>query len=444
MPSVMVASGEKRASLLINRELVDRPSRAGSPAGPRARRQCLQGDRQARVVPSLPMQLPDVPVASCRMPIDGDRMAPSEPFWLRAKYALLTRDRRQQIRLAQSALANLLMLACVAILHVLDTTGLIAHGWVTQWTVDAVGGMVAVFVLIRSGRVMHWRDPSLTMEQMLYAILCSAVGYHLTGPMRAIVIPILAVVLMFGMFGMTQRQMRIVGVYTVAVFGAVSLHWLWRGDAGEPAGAELARLMMIMIIVAGVVALTGRLHGMRERSRAQREALTNALERIRELATRDELTGCLNRRAMHERLADEARRCARHGTPMCVALIDLDHFKDVNDLHGHAAGDRLLRTFGELARARLRVGDWLARWGGEEFLLLLTATDAAQARPCVQRVLEALDSPVFAEIAPGLAVTASAGLAECRPGDSVTAAIERADAALYRAKNAGRNRLMCG
>src|SRR4051794_25109623 len=147
----------------------------------RADNACRGSIRHAPRLRSLLMQLPDVPVASSRMPIDGDRATPREPLWLRAKYALLTRDRRQHIRLAQSGLAILLMLACVAMLHVLDTTGLIAHRWVMPWTVVAVGGMVSVFVLIRSGRVMHWRDPSLTMEQMLYAILCSAVGYWLTG-----------------------------------------------------------------------------------------------------------------------------------------------------------------------------------------------------------------------------------------------------------------------
>src|SRR5205814_6248152 len=124
----------------------------------------------------------------------------------RLKFALLTRDKRQQIRLAQSGLANLLMLACVAMLHVLDASGITDHRYIWPWTLCSVGGMVLVFAVIRSGRVMRWRDPSLTMVQMLYAVLCAAIGYGITGTARAVVIPILAIVLMFGMFGMTQRQ----------------------------------------------------------------------------------------------------------------------------------------------------------------------------------------------------------------------------------------------
>jgi len=199
--------------------------------------------------------------------------------------------------------------------------------------------------------------------------------------------------------------------------------------------------MMVAIMVAGVVLLTSRLHGMRERSRAQRQQLTAALERIQELATRDELTGCLNRRAMLERMAEESLRCARLAQPMCLVLLDLDHFKHINDRYGHAAGDRVLRGFAEVARSQLRGIDLLARWGGEEFLLMLVATDAIAGRACVQRLLDALAGMAFDALPDGMAVTCSAGMAECRGGESIIAAIERADQALYRAKAGGRNRV---
>jgi diguanylate cyclase (GGDEF)-like protein len=207
---------------------------------------------------------------------------------------------------------------------------------------------------------------------------------------------------------------------------------------------ELANYMMLCILVTGAMLLTGRLHGMRERSKEQRLALSNALERIGELATRDELTGCLNRRAMLERLSEESLRCARSGQVMCLVLLDIDHFKRINDVHGHAAGDQVLRGFAELARGQLRATDVLARWGGEEFLLMVVATDAQQAKVGVQRVLTRLASTQFDALPSGRFVTCSAGLTECRGADSIVAAVERADQALYRAKNGGRNRLECG
>jgi diguanylate cyclase (GGDEF)-like protein len=202
--------------------------------------------------------------------------------------------------------------------------------------------------------------------------------------------------------------------------------------------------MMIAIIVLGVVLLTSRLHGMRERMREQREQLAAALVRIGELATRDELTGCLNRRAMLERMAEAgvARRCL--GQPMCLVLLDLDHFKQVNDRHGHAVGDQVLKGFADLARAQLRGTDLLARWGGEEFLLLLEASPAEQGERCVQRLLDTLAATRFGDDGSGLAVTGSAGLAECRGDDCLASALERADRALYRAKAEGRNRVERG
>jgi diguanylate cyclase (GGDEF)-like protein len=396
------------------------------------------------------MNLQDPPIASRPMPFSNEPSSAAAPapknesLPVQIKHLLLTRDLRQQIRLAQAGLANLLMLACVGMLHWLDAAGATNHPYVWPWTLSSVGGMVVVFALIRSGRVTHWRDPSLTMQQMLYAILFAGLGYCITGSARAVVIPILAVVLMFGMFGMSLRQVTVVGVYTLVVFGAGGVFWLRHPLPNEPAGVEVAHMMIVSIMIAGVVLLTGRLHGMRERSRRQRAALSTALERIRELATRDELTGCFNRRAMLERMAEESLRCVRSGSPMCLVLLDLDHFKHINDIHGHAAGDVVLRGFAELTRGQLRSTDVLGRWGGEEFLLMLGSTDAEQGQQCVMRVLNKLASAHFDAGPARLAVTSSAGMAECRGGESIVAAIERADKALYRAKSEGRNRLVCG
>lgn len=364
-----------------------------------------------------------------------------EPAWLRLKHLLLTRDQRQQIRLAQAGLANLLMTACVALMQVLNVYGITDPEWIWPWTAGAATGMVLPFALIRSGVTRHWRDPSLTLPQMLFAILCAVAGYCISGPSRSIVLPMVAVIMMFGMFGLTQRHMRIVGAYTLALFGAASVYWVTGPESGQPPGEEIARFMMMSTIVLGVLLLTSRLNGMRARASRQRLELAAALERIRELATRDELTDCLNRRAMQERLVEECSRASRAGQPLCVALLDLDHFKSINDRHGHAAGDAVLRGFAELARSRLRPTDLLARWGGEEFLLMLPATDGVQAHECVVRLLQSLAETRFEAVPGGRAVTASAGSTQWRAGETIESAIERADLALYRAKANGRNRL---
>lgn len=132
----------------------------------------------------------------------------------------------------------------------------------------------------------------------------------------------------------------------------------------------------------------------------------------------------------------EIERCERSGRTLCVLVIDVDQFKDVNDRFGHATGDRLLARVFEVARDALRRSDVLARFGGDEFVALLSDTDVDTARQVAER-LRALIAEIRS--GDGLTVTVSIGLSEFASGDDFAALFERADRALYEAKRAGRN-----
>jgi diguanylate cyclase (GGDEF)-like protein len=172
--------------------------------------------------------------------------------------------------------------------------------------------------------------------------------------------------------------------------------------------------------------------------------LLMASERVREefelLATRDALTGALTRRAVLQAGGEEFDRWRRYGQPLSLVLLDIDHFKQVNDRHGHQAGDRVLSGAVAAMRGELRVNDRLGRYGGEEFVILLPSTDAEAARASAERVRAALAAPAPE---PGIPpCSASLGVAWAQPGDtSLDALLARADAALYRAKANGRNRV---
>jgi diguanylate cyclase (GGDEF)-like protein len=159
----------------------------------------------------------------------------------------------------------------------------------------------------------------------------------------------------------------------------------------------------------------------------QRERLQSQLGTM---ARTDALTGLPNRRAWDEALDRELARANRSGAPVCVALLDLDHFKEFNDLNGHPAGDTHLREAATMWSARLRSADLIARYGGEEFAVLLTATDGHQA----QELIESLRACVPSE------ETVSAGIAEWDGVESGHELVTRADRALYQAKHHGRNR----
>lgn len=170
-----------------------------------------------------------------------------------------------------------------------------------------------------------------------------------------------------------------------------------------------------------------------------------ARERLKQDGLIDPLTGVPNRRFFERRLREEIERWARHGQPLACMLADIDHFKSINDRFGHAAGDQTLRQVAAALGRGLRASDVLARYGGDEFILLLPETAATQAMAIAERLREAVAG--LASPPEGVdQVSISIGLACLRQGDDETGAaarlLERADAALYQAKAAGRNRVM--
>lgn len=164
-------------------------------------------------------------------------------------------------------------------------------------------------------------------------------------------------------------------------------------------------------------------------------------ERARHLATRDELTDLLNRRAFNTIAERDLARSLRQRYPLCLAFIDLDHFKRLNDDYGHSFGDTVLRLFAESWGDQLRTTDVLARYGGEEFVLLLPDTELAEARSILERGRSAIAAASIRCGDTPVTLTFSAGLAEALPGDDVDSLMSRADQALYRAKDSGRDRV---
>ena len=164
--------------------------------------------------------------------------------------------------------------------------------------------------------------------------------------------------------------------------------------------------------------------------------------RLRRLSDTDDLTGLANRRKLIDRLDEELSLSNRHATPLSLMILDLDHFKSINDTWGHLKGDQVLRTLAKLCCETLREEDLVARLGGEEFALLLPLTSIGRCRALAQRLCERIAAHDFG-LGPG-GVTVSIGIAEHRIGETRDALIARADQSLYAAKHGGRNRVMAG
>lgn len=275
---------------------------------------------------------------------------------------------------------------------------------------------------------------------MVWTITSGAVAYVLAGDARGVVPSVLAMILFFGTFGLTVAEVIGIGVYALLAF-ACAVAATTRFNTGPFGYLDAAYALMVLIVLGGSIALNLRIQRIRARLREQREALAHALAVNRELATRDELTGLPNRRAMQDLMGLEHRRSLRSGRPMLLAQLDIDHFKRINDAHGHATGDRALQAFASVVRASVRDTDVLARWGGEEFVLLLSETRLDDARDLVERLRQAVATMEIPHTEGVLRMTVSVGLAMHLPGDTVDLTLERADQALYTAKSLGRNRI---
>lgn len=302
-------------------------------------------------------------------------------------------------------------------------------------------GIAAFYLLVRASRALGLKPTTLAAAQGLFGIGCNMWAYSIAGPLRGATLMGLMVVVVFCTFALRPRQTLALAFAGLSGMGAT----MWWHQAQDPLHYPPAVEGVTFAIMAAcslaVTFLTGEMTKLRARLTRQREELAAAVDTIRTLATVDELTALANRRHMNEVLAAEERRQPAAGT--CIALLDIDRFKQINDRHGHAAGDVVLRSFAAALRAGLRDGDVVARWGGEEFLLMLPDTGIEQA----QALLERLRAGVAALAVPGLdglRIAFSGGISVRSGGEPFADTINRADKALYRAKSSGRDRVLVG
>ena len=201
----------------------------------------------------------------------------------------------------------------------------------------------------------------------------------------------------------------------------------------------LIALLLCLVIVAAFVILQRQLGTESRLAQKHREAEGRARELARRADT-DVLTGIANRQGFNDAMSREFSRARRFRHPLAIVIADLDHFKRVNDQHGHPVGDQVLVGAARMLATRVRESDFVARWGGEEFAVIASMTDAAGAARLAEKLRALME---VTHLGPVGALTASFGVAEMRPDDTVESMVRRADDALYEAKGSGRNQVRC-
>jgi diguanylate cyclase (GGDEF)-like protein len=355
---------------------------------------------------------------------------------------LLTRDTAQRLRLSQTLLAAAVLVVSVMVMQFYVWTGVVAAVPALLWSVVNVLGMMGFYGAQRMGWTRALAEPSLTAQQILFAVTSIAAAYALAGPARGGVFPALMLVMVFGVFALAPRQMLAVVVYAVLLFAVVMAVMVNRRPDQYLVAVEIGHFVMLSTMLAAGAVLSVRITRLRLQSKQHRIELAQALLRLRESSSRDELTGLVNKRQMQALMEQEHQRCIRSGQTFCLAVLDVDNFKPINEAHGYAVGDAVLRAVAEEAQRQVRAADVLSRWVDDDFVLMMSDSRAALARGGLERLHERVSALRILHGQQALSVTLSAGLAEHHAGESVAQTLTRAERALAEARTQGRGRVV--
>ena len=332
---------------------------------------------------------------------------------------------------------------------------------ITEW--PGIAGLLIIipavnitfYILIRTGANLRFADPSLTFAQMCAATLAVAYVMYYANESRGLLLLMYVIMLLFGIFRLNTRDFFLISIITLLTYGAdIILLYLFRSE-GVNFRNEFLQWIVLAIVMIAFSYIGGYISSLRQNlstSRSElkktvenlnlsRSVLERSLSIIQEIAIRDELTGFYNRRHLMELLDNEKNRSLRGSTVFTIAMLDIDHFKKVNDTYGHQAGDEVLRRVSGAIRSTMRNTDFCGRYGGEEFILVLIQTDLKEAMICAERMRANIEKCRFPGIGDTFSITASIGLSEYQMREEIDTMIARADRALYRAKEDGRNRV---
>lgn len=299
-------------------------------------------------------------------------------------------------------------------------------------------GHVALFSTLHwSGFSERFANRQMTAWQMAYAVGAQLLGITFAPEIATFFLAILFIIFAFGILRISFRDAIVIWFLsciavsvTLALNGDVSIT-LTNPSSGEYLLITISfALILLRTIALGYYASLIR-QKLYERSRA-----------FEQDATHDPLTGILNRRMLSPTIDEQISLCRRKAIPACVAMLDIDRFKSINDMYGHAVGDSILKSLVAQLRRKVRDSDKLVRYGGEEFVLLLAATDMHEAELLTQRIRREIAEHAWNALPKERRITISIGLTEILPRDQSGDPIARADQALYLAKRNGRNRVV--
>ncbi|MBI5521802.1 MAG: GGDEF domain-containing protein [Desulfarculus sp.] len=351
---------------------------------------------------------------------------------------------KQRLRLRRSLLA---LAGAVIFAHLLLASHLLGffRGNDTQFIVlisCILGGAMVTPLLILGGYNLRFPDPSLTIPQIVIATAITFTSIYFLDQLRAVFLMVYLTVMIFAAFRLKLAGFLFITAMALTCYGMVIMLLLHYHPQVIDLKAEMVRWAGFALTLGGFSLSGSDLSELRRRVSSQNKELSAALMTIKQQAITDELTGAFNRRHILEILKYQKNLAERGKYSFVVCYADLDHFKRINDHFGHNVGDLVLQKFAHLTKEAIREVDFVARFGGEEFLLVLVDTTLENAAKAMERVRQGIQDFSFGDMAPGLGITVSLGVTPYHDGESIDKLISRADEALYQAKKDGRNRVV--
>jgi diguanylate cyclase len=357
-------------------------------------------------------------------------------------------DDERNARLVDSVKRTQLVIAVAYLYDSLILFGYWAAGFVELRVPMAVIGLLAGLVAtVRVAHLSGWslkrKDPTLFLPQQLFAIAV-ALGVALAAP--AIGFQPFATLFAISTFSfMAPNPTSLVISWIAVAIGASAVIFAVGPQLAIPT-SSLAGQALTSFVLVGLLArciwIAMFVRKLRGRLTEKNEALRRAMAQIEKLASTDEVTGLPNRRSIAALLQEHIAIADRTGLALTIAYIDLDHFKRINDVHGHLAGDQVLRRFAEQAAAAIRTTDRIGRFGGEEFLLIMIGTTLAEAAQPLERLRQRVSALDWSGVRQGVRLTTTIGATQYSPGETFEDVIKRADLALYYGKETGRDRVV--
>jgi len=356
---------------------------------------------------------------------------------------------QQALRLRRVVLGFVSYLFTLSLVCIYCWLGYIGVDVLINYVSAVVGLNAGVYLAIRSNLNLRFSDPSMTLAQICLSIFLGLYVMYHAEQSRGVFLLLSVSAAMYGLFQFRTRDFIVMTSAIVGGYAALIAILYLKRPGALMLQIEILQLFALFATLLQFSVLGSYIMGLREKVKeknkelgARNVDLEHALARIEELAMHDELTGVFNRRYLMETIRNEKLRCERSGGAFSICILDADLFKQVNDVHGHLAGDQILQAIARTAQGAMRQSDFFGRYGGEEFVMVLTGTLVEGAMITAERVRTRIEALRFPAIDSDLRITVSIGIAESRFFEDTALTFKRADEALYRAKQAGRNRSM--